>query len=144
MSPREVYAEAKRDGVDVIQAIRLLRNVFGLSLTEAKEATGAADVWSAGQEIKPGALVYWETRESNELHLLQVRVKRVMGSTVEIEELRRFRVLEHGLDELPVNGSDPASVNTTLLAKPLSERVGDLLQFIDQRFAGVTATKQAV
>lgn len=37
-SPAEVYREANADGVGDIDAIRMLRSVFGLSLGDAKEA----------------------------------------------------------------------------------------------------------
>lgn len=43
----KVYAEAMRDGVDIISRIRLIRKVFSLSLGEAKDvqvrAEGIAD-----------------------------------------------------------------------------------------------------
>ncbi|MDX1951094.1 MAG: hypothetical protein SFY81_02855 [Verrucomicrobiota bacterium] len=36
-TPAEVFQIARKDGVDEIKMIRLLRQVFNLSLTEAKE-----------------------------------------------------------------------------------------------------------
>ena len=93
--------------------------------------------------------MYWESWNATEFHLWQARVKRVMDSTIEVEEHRRFRVTETGLEELPIDGTELDSLSTALVEKPLSERLGELLQFIDQRSAlnhraGRRADKKAV
>ncbi len=41
--PAAIYLAAKEDGVDRIARIRLLRELFGMSLTEAKETIVAAE-----------------------------------------------------------------------------------------------------
>lgn len=42
-SPKEVYAAAKRDGIDAITLIRMVRVVFGLDLVQAKEVAVEVD-----------------------------------------------------------------------------------------------------
>ena len=59
-SPRDVYNAAKSDGVDEIAAIRLLRELFGLSLAQVKQVIVPDDELSKKQRVVPGARVYWE------------------------------------------------------------------------------------
>jgi len=42
-SPQEVWCAAERDGVSRIEAIRLLRAIFGFDLEQAKEVMVRAD-----------------------------------------------------------------------------------------------------
>jgi hypothetical protein len=43
VSPKDVYLTAKADGFDAIRLLRLLRKVFALSLSQAKEVTLIAE-----------------------------------------------------------------------------------------------------
>lgn len=44
--PNQVYLAAKADGLDPITLLRLLRAVFALSLTEAKEVKVVTEGWA--------------------------------------------------------------------------------------------------
>jgi hypothetical protein len=71
-SPRDVYLTAKADGLDEITSLRLLRKVFALSLTGAKEVTivasGAANSLEDFQEkwlpVVEQALAQMEDKQS--------------------------------------------------------------------------------
>lgn len=60
VSPRRVYDAARSDGMDDIALIRLLRELFGLSLGEVKQLIGNADDLAKKQNVTVGATVYWE------------------------------------------------------------------------------------
>ncbi|HEV3022111.1 MAG TPA: hypothetical protein VGX76_06575 [Pirellulales bacterium] len=60
LTPTELYARAKADGLDPIALIRMLRKVCGMSLAEAKEVSGAAAAWDSRQDVKVGKRVFWE------------------------------------------------------------------------------------
>jgi hypothetical protein len=49
-SPEEVYRAAVRDGVDNISMFRLIRSVFAMSLTEAKEVIVRGQGWANSLE----------------------------------------------------------------------------------------------
>jgi hypothetical protein len=86
-SPRAVYAAAKADGPDEITLIRLILRVFGLSLAQVKEVTGAFEAWNAGQVVQPGAKVYWEAWVSLEgFSLMEARVRSVHEGIADLTE----------------------------------------------------------
>jgi hypothetical protein len=131
-SPHDVYLTAKADGIDAIKMILLLRQVFGLSLADAKRVTGGAEVWSAKQKVTPGATVYWEGWSTDEgFYLMQARVKDIVEGSVSLEGHRKFKVTNEGLDEVPVEGPRFAWMRVDYLEQPLSLRVEDLLRFVD-------------
>jgi hypothetical protein len=131
-SSHDVYFAAKADGVDAIKMVRLLRQVFGLSLAEAKQVTGAAEVWSAKQKVTPGATVYWEGWSTDEgLYLMQARVKDMVEGSASLEGHRKFKVTNEGLVEVPVEGPRFACLRVSYLEQPLSLRLEGLLRFVD-------------
>jgi hypothetical protein len=135
-SPRDVCSVARGDGVDEITLIRLLRKIFGLSLRDVKEVTGAAQVLVRQQEVRPGGLVFWEGWSSHEgAYLMQARVKEIVGKSASLEEHRKFRVSRNGLEETPVDGPRAAALDVSYLGRPLSDRLEEALQFLDQ-FSG--------
>lgn len=132
-SPRDVYSVARADGVDEITLIRLLRKVFGLSLRDVKEVTGAAEVLVRRQDVRPGGLVWWEDWSSQEgAYLMQARVKEIVGKSASLEEHRKFKISRNGLEETPVDGPRPATLDVSYLERPLSDRLEEALQFLDQ------------
>jgi hypothetical protein len=149
-SPAEVYRVAKADGLDEITLLRLLRKVFGMSLAQAKEASGAGDALAAEQDVKPGTLVYWEGWGTDEgLFLMQARVVRLEGDMAVLAEHKKYRVTGAGLEEVPVLGQPLAALKVSYLKRPLSERMGELLTFVEQLAAldtraGAPVGKRAV
>src|SRR5437667_7451263 len=132
-SPRDVCSVARADGVDEITLIRLLRKVFGLSLRDVKEVTGAAEALVRRQEVRPGGLVFWEDWGSHEgAYLMQARVKEIVGKSASLEEHRKFKVSRSGLEEAPVDGPRPAALDVSYLERPLSDCLEEALQFLDQ------------
>jgi hypothetical protein len=76
-SPRAAYPIAKGEGVDEITAIRMLRRVFGLSIVDAKKATGANEDFEKPQQIVVGGAVYWEGADTVEgSYLMQAKVRK--------------------------------------------------------------------
>lgn len=52
--PTECAVVAKNAGLDLIPRIRMLREVFGLSLVDAKEAVVISEGWSSLHEYQAG------------------------------------------------------------------------------------------
>src|SRR3979411_1619649 len=127
-SPRDVYNAAKSDGVDEIAAIRLLRELFGLSLRQVKQVICPDVELSKKQRITPGAIVYWEGWSTNEgLSLMQARVKRIIGDLAELEDHKRFRIIDNGLQEVPITDNGMGSLKVAYLERSLTERLESLL-----------------
>jgi hypothetical protein len=148
--PKEVAASARADGTDEITLVRLLRKVFGLSLRAAKEAMTAEDAFEKKQDVRPGAVVYWEgwTTEDG-FYLMEARVRSIRGGLAELEGHKKFRVTPTGLEEVAVSGSPFPSLRVSYLEQPLLERFGELLQFVNdlaspQPPPGRMGEKQAV
>ncbi len=132
-SARNVYLAAQADGLDAIQTIRMLRQVFGLSLVEAKQVTGAADVWSAKQEVTPGATVYWEGWTADDgAYFMQARVRDIVEGTASLEGHRKFRIAsDREVVEVPVEGSKDTLMRVSYLERSLLDRLEDFLRFLD-------------
>ena len=131
-TPRDVYLAAKADAVDAIKMIRLLRQVFELSLAEAKQVTSAAETWSAKQDVAPGLTVYWEGWSTIDgFYLMQARVKEVLDGVALLEDHRKFKIANDGLVEIAIEGAGVASLRVSHLEQPLSARVEKLLRFVD-------------
>jgi len=130
--PQDVYLAGKADGLDAITLLRLLRQVFGLSLPEAKQVTGANDVWVAKQKVVLGATVYWEGWSTEDgYYLMQARVKEIVGDSATLEGHRRFRVTNEGIEEVPIGEARIESLRVSHLEKPLSDRFAKLLSFVE-------------
>ncbi len=56
-SPKEVYLAAKKDGLDFLALIRLLRKVFSLSFTQAKEVTVIGDGLASSLDEHQGKFI---------------------------------------------------------------------------------------
>lgn len=104
-SPREAFLEAKRNGLDGIAAIRMLRQIFGLSLEEAKRASQAADPFEAPQAVAVGGLVFWEGADTIEgPWLAQARVIEVCEDYAVVAEHKKFMLSSGDLIEVPPSG----------------------------------------
>ncbi len=140
---REVYEIARADGLDLIALIRLLRKVFGLSLVEAKKVGGMLDVLNSKQELAPGATVYWEDATTEEgFYLMEARVMRVVEGEVYVEEHKKYRFTNTGLEEVP------AGMQLTLLPmrcfdQTLAERISKSVRFW-QDLSETPAARKAV
>jgi hypothetical protein len=130
-SPRAVYAAAKADGFDEITLIRLIRRVFGLSLAQVKEVTGASDALNAGQVVQPGAKVYWEAWDSLEgFSFMEARVRAVHEGIADLTDHRKYQMTPEGFREVPIQGPVLSSVRASYFEKPLAERIIALIQFL--------------
>jgi hypothetical protein len=85
LTPTELYARGKVDGLDPIALIRMLRKVCGMSLAEAKQVSGAAAAWDARQDVTVGRRVFWEEGDDEGLLLHEAVVKRLDGDRVQLE-----------------------------------------------------------
>jgi hypothetical protein len=131
-SPGQVYSTAKADSLDEITVIGLLRRVFNLSLAEAKQVAGQAQATSAKQEVRVGGEVYWEGWSTEEgFYLIQAKVVRITGEYAELQEHKKFRITNTGLEELPEVSIPPASLKVSYLERSLTDRLGELLKFVD-------------
>jgi len=132
-SPADVYASAESAGLDNISCIRLIRKVFGLSLAQAKEVAGGAKLLSVPQEVKEGSTVYWEGWTTEEgFYIMQARVSRIEGEYAILEDHKKFRVTHAALEEAPVDGPGFASLEVAFLARPLTDRLGKFLRFVEE------------
>ena len=129
-SPRDIYNAAKSDGVDEIAVIRLLRELFGLSLAQVKQVI-VDDELSKKQSVVPGAVVYWECPTNEGLYAMQGRVKRIVGDVAELEIHKKFRISDNGLQEVPVSDNGMDSLRVAYLERSLTERLESLLTFVN-------------
>lgn len=127
--PEVVYLAARKDGVNEISAIRMLRAVFGLSLSEAKKAIGAAEAFTRPQRPEVGATVYWEGADSIDgSWLMQAKVQRIEGDYVYVEDHEKFLVTADGLERVPVGGA-LLRIPLRYFEKSLAERFEDAEKF---------------
>lgn len=127
-TPDAIDRAAQADGVDAITRLRLLRNVCGLSLADAKRAATGGDAFGRKQDVRVGTTVYWESvSPADGLSLMQARVTRIEGDTVFVNELRRFRPTPCGLEETPIPENGAVSVPLRSLDKTLAERLGEAM-----------------
>ena len=132
-SPRDVYLAGKADGLDEITLLRLVRSVCGLSLAEAKQVSGAAALLDAGQEIKVGGTVYWEGWSSDERYtLMQARVSQVKDGMVHLEDHRKFRITQRGLEEVPMDGPGQSPIRESYFQQSLGQRLSESLRCVDE------------
>jgi hypothetical protein len=130
-SPRKIYQTAEADGLDPITRIRLVRKICGLSLAEAKQVSGAADILNFRQEISPGATLYWEGWATDEgFYLMQGRVSRVEDDKVLMEDLKKFRPSNQGVEEVPLSGNGATAIPIRYFDKTLAERILEAMEFI--------------
>jgi hypothetical protein len=131
-TPQEVYRAGSANALDAITLIRLVRKVFGLSLGQAKEVSGATAALNTPQEVKIGASVSWEGWTSVEgFFVMEAQVKEIRGDTAELEGHRKFRVTDSGLEEVPVVGPRLTAVQVSYLEQPFAERLADALRFLE-------------
>lgn len=129
-SAGEIYLEAKKDGLNQIEVIRLLRTVCSLSLAETKRITGELDILNRRQDLKPGKLVYWEGSSSDEgLFLMQARVIQVQNGNVWLAEHKKFRATKEGLEEVALNGAPSTTIPVSYFERTLAERLGEAIEF---------------
>jgi hypothetical protein len=132
-SHREIYLAAKRDGLDAITSLRMLRTVAGLSLSEAKRVSGSADVFLRPQAVEPGRTVYWEGWTTTEgFYVVQARVAEIRNDAAILADHRKFRVTPDGLDEVPFDGFAAKSMRVSELRKPFGERLAEMVTFLDE------------
>jgi hypothetical protein len=127
---REVYQAAQADGLDLIVSVRLLRKLFGLTLVDAKKATGMLDVLvDQKQKVFPGAIVYWEGSTSEEgFYIMEARVIEIVDGNVNVEGRKKYRITGAGLDEVPVD-SPLASLPIHYFDKTLADRISESAEF---------------
>jgi hypothetical protein len=131
-SPGQVYSTAKADDLDEITIFRILRRVFNLSLAEAKEVAGQVHAASAKQEVKAGGEVYWEGWSTEEgFYLIQAKVIRITGEYAELQKHKKFRITNAELEQVTEAGPQPTSLKVSYLERPLTDRLGELLKFVD-------------
>ena len=129
--PRDVYLAAGADGVDDLTRLRMLRRVFGLSLKEAKQVSGAAEALDRKQEVKPGATVYWAGWDSQEgIYLIEAQVERIEGGSAELTRHKKYRLADGGLTAVPFSGEGQMRLQVAALEKSLGELLGELVQFL--------------
>lgn len=100
-----MYGAAKADGLDDIRAIRMLRTVFGMSLSEAKEAIGVAEAFIEPQQVVVGGTVYWEGSDTVEgAWIARAHVKAIEGDCAVVADHRKFLIRPEGLVEVEPQG----------------------------------------
>ncbi|MCI0455507.1 MAG: hypothetical protein L0Z62_00840 [Gemmataceae bacterium] len=131
VSPRDVYLAAGADGLDDLTRLRLLRRVFGLSLKEAKQVSGAAEALDRKQEVKPGATVYWAGWDSQEgTYLMEAQVQRIDEGCAELTGHKKYLLADGGLTAVPFSGEGQTRLQVAALEKSLGELLGELVQFL--------------
>jgi hypothetical protein len=120
---RDVYVRAKADGVDEITAIRLLREVFGISLVDAKRATDAADVMNRPQKVAVGGTVYWEGADTVEgAWIMQAKVRDIADGFAYVVDHKKYLITDDGLTEVP-HASGPDRIQLRYFEKSLLDRL---------------------
>jgi hypothetical protein len=127
LTPTELYARGKVDGLDPIALIRMLRKVCGMSLAEAKQVSGAAAAWDARQDVTVGRRVFWEEGDDEGLLLHEAVVKRLDGDRVQLEGHKSYHVNATGLKM--VDRPAPNSVPIDVFDRPLADRISQLLVY---------------
>lgn len=61
---------------------------------------------------------------------MQARVKRITGDVAELENHKKYRVTDTGLQEVPLTDNGMASLKVAYLERPLTDRLEALLQFV--------------
>ena len=123
-TPDQVYSLAKQDGLDNITSIRMLRQVFGLSLADAKRAMGAGNWFESKQAVRVGSKVYWDGFEPiNGSFLMEACVVSIKGQMVFLDQLRRFRPIESELIEVELDGTELREMRRDYLERSLAERL---------------------
>lgn len=131
-SPREVYLISKTDGLGEIDAMRLLRDVFGLTIIEAKEVMTGGDPFARPQAIEPGATVYWEGADTIDGQwIMQARVKKIESGFAFVEDHRKYFVRPEGLVETDASGA-PAQIPLAYFEKSLAQRLQESADFWGQ------------
>jgi hypothetical protein len=142
-SPRDVYRIAHADGVDSITMIRMLRKIFGLSLREAKAATGAGEELSAMQEVKVGSTVSWECwMPDGSVYFMEGVVERVDGDSALVSQKHRFKSADCGVEEVSVE--PPSHVSIACLERTLAERIGELIENWDKNTSSTVGVRSDV
>jgi hypothetical protein len=123
-TPKQVHEAAKADGLDSITRVRLIRRIFDLSLGDAKRAIGGGDWFEARPVVKLGTKVYWEEYDSADGCLLfEARVTAIDGPLATLAELKKFRLDEGKLAEVPLDGPEPKEMPVADLERSLAERL---------------------
>jgi hypothetical protein len=105
-SPREIYLAAKADGVGEVNALCLLRDVFGLSIVEAKDVMSAENAFVAPQKVEVGETVYWEGADTIDgFWIMEAKVKKIEDDFAYVCDHKKFLVRPEGLIETPATGA---------------------------------------
>lgn len=122
-APRDVYHRAKADGLDEISVIRMLRTVFGMTLAEAKKATGAAAALDEPQHVTVGGTVYWEGSDTVDgPWVAQAQVQEIHDGYAFLTNHRKFLIQADRLVEVGADGL-LSKIRLTYFGKSLSERL---------------------
>jgi len=128
-SPRTAYLAAKDDGVDEIAAIRMLRRVFGLSIVDAKKATGANEDFEKPQEVFIGGTVYWEGADTVEgSYLMQAKVKEIKDGFAYLADHTKYLIKAGNLEETPAYGA-LLRIPLSYFEKSLAQRLRESADF---------------
>lgn len=132
LSPREVYAAGQTDGLDDITLIRMLRSVFGLSLTDAKQITDAGSDVAAEQSVNEGDTVYWEGWDTVDgFYIVQARLVSLKDEEACLQDHRKFLVRDDGLREVAVGSGEFSRLTISHLKRSLPARLEELLKFVE-------------
>ena len=62
---------------------------------------------------------------------MQARVTRIVGDLAELEDHKKFRVSDNGLQEVPITDNGMGSLKVAYLERSLTERLESLLTFVN-------------
>jgi hypothetical protein len=128
-SPEMIDLQARRDGIDPIRRIRLLRSLFGVSLSDAKRAMTPVDPLSQPQTVAVGGTVYWEGCDTVQGEwIMQATVQRIDADRVIVVDHHKFLVTRDGLQETHVTDG-LTEIPRSYFEKSLVERLADTRQF---------------
>jgi hypothetical protein len=131
-TPRDVYLAAKADGVGEVDALCLLRDVFGLTIVEAKESMTGGDAFAKPQAVEIGGTVYWEGADTIDgLWMMEARVKKIEAGFAYVEDHRKYLVHPEGLVETVATGA-LLRIPLTYFEKSLAERLQESTDFWGQ------------
>ncbi|HEY5312129.1 MAG TPA: hypothetical protein VIK18_06400 [Pirellulales bacterium] len=105
-TPRDVYLAAKADGVSEVDALCLLRGLFGLTIVEAKESMVGGDAFAKAQPVEVGGTVYWEGADTIDgLWMMEARIKRIEAGFAYVGDHKKYLVHPEGLVETAATGA---------------------------------------
>lgn len=131
-TPRDVYLAAKADGIGEVDALCLLREVFGLTIVEAKEAMTGGDAFAKPQAVEVGGTVYWEGADTIDGQwMMEARVKKIEAGYVHVGDHKKYLVHPEGLVEADATGA-PQRIPLKYFEKSLAERLQESTDFWGQ------------